>query len=141
MDYYYLDTYYTEAVVSVNGLIRAGEGSVPLCPGTGTNTKFPTNDLDYNDNLIAPFWADLDLSGGGELYGAIILWNGAAHTVIEWENALVKETGQRVSFQTLDPGWRRQYLVLLPVRVRTRPWARATPRHPSARRMPPATKG
>ena len=41
---------------------------------------------------------DLSLVGGN-LYGAIVLWNGAAHTVIEWENATFKQTGQKVSFQ------------------------------------------
>lgn len=98
MDFYYLGDYYTDAVISVNGVIRAGQPSVPLCPNN-TNLNIPVNDpSDFNDNVIAPFWADLDLSTGN-LYGAIVLWNGAAHTVIEWENAKFKQTNQLISFQ------------------------------------------
>lgn len=98
MDFYYLDTYYDVVTISMNGVMRAGEASVPLCPFP-SNTKFPTNDIsDFNDNLIAPFWTDLDMTGGN-VYGAIIIWNGAAHTVFEWEDARIKETNTRVSFQ------------------------------------------
>ncbi len=96
MDYYYLGDYYTQGIISVNGVFRAGLTS--LCP-SNTNQNIPVNEpSDFNDNVIAPFWSDLDLTGGN-LYGAIILWNGAAHTVIEWENATFKQTGQKVSFQ------------------------------------------
>lgn len=98
MDFYYLGDYYTEAIITVNGVFRAGIPAIPLCP-SNTNQNIPSNDpLDVNDNVIAPFWADLDLSTGN-LYGAIILWNGAAHTVIEWENVKFKQTNQLISFQ------------------------------------------
>lgn len=99
MDFYYLGNYYTEAIISVNGVIRAGMPSLPLCP-SNTNLNIPVNDpSDHNDNVIAPFWSDLDLAGGGKLYGAIILWDGKAHTVLEWENARFKQTNQRITFQ------------------------------------------
>lgn len=98
MDFYYLGDYYTDGIITVNGLFRAGIPTIPLCP-SNTNQNIPSNDpLDVNDNVIAPFWADLDLTGGN-LYGAIILWNGAAHTVIEWENVKFKQTNQLISFQ------------------------------------------
>ncbi|MCX6033311.1 MAG: S8 family serine peptidase [Chloroflexi bacterium] len=101
MDFNYLDTHYTDVIVSVNGVMRAGfpGGLITRCP-SNTNQNFPATDNPFhtNDNLIAPWWADLDMTGGN-LYGAVIGWNGVAHTVIEWENALIKETNQRVSFQ------------------------------------------
>lgn len=101
MDFNYLDTHYTDVILSVNGVMRAGlpGGLIIYCP-SNTNQNFPTPDPPRrtNDNLIAPWWADLDMTGG-DIYGAIVGWNGAAHTVIEWENALVKETNKRVSFQ------------------------------------------
>lgn len=98
MDFYYLGDYYTKGIITMNGVFRAGLPFLPLCP-SNTPQNIPSNDpLDINDNVIVPFWADLDMTGGN-MYGAIILWNGAAHTVIEWEDARVKQTNKRVSFQ------------------------------------------
>jgi hypothetical protein len=98
MDFYYLDNYYTDGLITVNGLFRAGVPALPLCP-SNTPQNIPSNDtFDINDNVIVPFWADLDLTGGN-LYGALTLYDGKVHTVIEWENARIKQTNQRVSFQ------------------------------------------
>ncbi len=98
MDFYYLDTHYTDILVSMNGVVRAGIPTSPLCP-TGTPTKFPNNDAgDMQENLLAPFWADLDLTGGN-MYLVLTILNGKPHTVIEWENIRLKATNQRFSFQ------------------------------------------
>jgi uncharacterized repeat protein (TIGR01451 family) len=98
MDFYYLDTHYTQILVSMNGVVRAGIPTSPLCP-TGTPTKFPTNDPgDMQENLLAPFWADLDLTGGN-MYLVLTVFNGKPHTVIEWENIRLKANNQRFSFQ------------------------------------------
>ncbi len=98
MDFYYLDTHYTDILVSMNGVVRAGIPTSPLCP-TGTPTKFPTNDPgDMQENLLAPFWADLDLTGGN-MYLVLTIRNGKPHTVVEWENIRLKATNQRFSFQ------------------------------------------
>lgn len=98
MDFYYLDQHYTEVLVSMNGVVRAGVPTLPLC-NFETPEKFPANDpFDIKDNLLAPFWADLDLTGGN-MYLVLTIFNGKPHTVIEWENVRVKQTGQRVSFQ------------------------------------------
>lgn len=97
MDFYYLDTHYTEVLISMNGVMRAGVPTLPLCPGNPNS--FPTNDpTDVTDNLLAPFWADLDLTGGN-MYLVLTNLNGKPHTVIEWENVRLKATNQRFSFQ------------------------------------------
>lgn len=102
MDYYYLGTHYTDMMISVNGVARAGVPSgfsVPCPSNTPQNIPSPdSNRYHSNDNVLAPFWADLDLTGGS-MYLVSTSLNGKAHSVIEWSNAKVKATGQRVSFQ------------------------------------------
>jgi hypothetical protein len=101
MDFYYLDQHYTEVIVSVNGVVRAGVPGTPivLCPNdTPQNIPSADNPFHFSDNLLAPFWADLDLTGGN-MYLVLTIHNGKPHTVIEWENVLVIQTNKRVSFQ------------------------------------------
>jgi hypothetical protein len=82
----------------MNGVVRAGVPELAFC-NYETPEKFPTNDRsDIRDNLLAPFWADLDLTGG-QMYLVLTIFNGKPHTVIEWENVRIKQTNQRVSFQ------------------------------------------
>lgn len=101
MDFYYLDTHYTDVLISMNGVMRAGVPSgisVPCPSNTPQNIPSPDTGKRSNDNVLAPFWANLDLTGGN-MYLVLTELNGKPHTVIEWENALVKQTNQRVSFQ------------------------------------------
>jgi uncharacterized repeat protein (TIGR01451 family) len=98
MDFYYLDTHYTDILISMNGVVRAGIPATGICPLATPNT-LPTNDpFDFQENLLAPFWADLDLTGGN-MYLVLTILNGKPHTVIEWENIRLKATNQRFSFQ------------------------------------------
>lgn len=102
MNFYYLDQQYTDVLISRNGVMRAGvpSGARVPCP-SNTPQDIPSPDSNRyksNDNLLAPFWADLDLTGGN-MYLVATLYDGKLATVIEWKNALVKQTNQRVSFQ------------------------------------------
>lgn len=98
MDFYYLDQHYTEVLISMNGLMRAGVPTLPLCP-SNTPQNIPNDDKrDINDNVIVPFWADLDLTGGN-MYLVLTVLNGKLHTVIEWENAVLKGRTEEFSFQ------------------------------------------
>jgi len=45
-----------------------------------------------------PFWADLDLTGGN-MYLVLTVLNGRLHTVIEWEDAVLKGRTEKFSFQ------------------------------------------
>ena len=57
------------------------------CP-SNTPQSIPSpdgNSYHSNDNVLAPFWADLDMTGGN-MYLVLTILNGKPHTVIEWEN-------------------------------------------------------
>jgi len=98
MDFYYLGQHYTDVVVSMNGVMRAGIPISPLCP-SNTPKNIPANEArDENENVIVPFWADLDLTGGN-MYLVLTVLNGRLHTVIEWEDAVLKGRTEKFSFQ------------------------------------------
>lgn len=98
MDFYYLDQHYTDVVISMNGVMRAGIPTSPLCP-SNTPLNIPNNEKrDENENVIVPFWADLDLTGGN-MYLVLTVLNGSLHTVIEWEDAVLKGRTEKFSFQ------------------------------------------
>lgn len=74
---------YTQVIWSVNGTIEAGAAS-----GTATsylNQQFP--DSTAPNNLLAPFWTDLNLGAGGNWYVAVLTAGPNQYTVYEWENA------------------------------------------------------
>ncbi len=85
VDFWYVNKHYGDMIMSTNGVVRAGIGPLQLCPPT-TNQSFPTNDfIDDFDNLIAPFWTDLDPESGGQMYyEAGVMYNGKPHYVLEW---------------------------------------------------------
>ncbi len=93
MNFNYFGTSYVEAIVSVNGVLRAG--TFPLCP-SDTNAQIPAND--FANNIMAAWWDDLNLTSGGALYGALVSYNGANHTVISWENVPI-DGGGTATFQ------------------------------------------
>jgi uncharacterized repeat protein (TIGR01451 family) len=93
MNFTYWGTAYTQAIVSLNGVLRAG--TFPLCP-SDTNAKIPVND--FANNIMAPWWADLNFTSGGHLYLVATSYNGAPHTVISWENVPL-DTGGTATFQ------------------------------------------
>ena len=74
---------YTEALVSVNGTVEAGSASLSFT--SFNNQEFP--DATPPNNLVAPFWRDLNQSAGGEMYVAVLSDAVPSQwTVYEWEN-------------------------------------------------------
>jgi uncharacterized repeat protein (TIGR01451 family) len=73
---------YGSVIWSVNGTIEAGTAS-------GVATSFDNQDFpDPNppNNLLAPFWRDLNLCGSGNWYVASLGDGSDAWTIYEWEN-------------------------------------------------------
>jgi uncharacterized repeat protein (TIGR01451 family) len=90
----YFGTNYTQGVWSVNGTLQAGLNI--FCAGN-TNGQVPsTSDP---DNLLAPWWSDLDFTNGGTWYFVGVSYNGTPHTVFSWENVPMKNSSQTASFQ------------------------------------------
>lgn len=83
--YFYDGAWYTDVAMTSNGYLIAGVGSdEELSP-------FPQNFPDpiIPNNVLAPFWTDLDPAEGGNLYAALLsLSSGDAWIVFEWENVL-----------------------------------------------------
>ncbi len=75
---------YTQALFSVNGTIEAGSASGWF--SSYLNQNFP--DAAQPNNILAPFWRDLNLNEGvGYMYIASLGDGaGSAWTVYEWEN-------------------------------------------------------
>ena len=92
VDFYYVNKHYGDMILSANGVVRAGVGPLQACPPTA-NQSFPTNDLiDDWDNLIAPFWTDLDPEAGGQIYyESGVIYNGKPHYVMEWNAIPLKD--------------------------------------------------
>ena len=91
----YFGTTYTQGIWSVNGTVQAGTtgGS---CAGN-TNGQIPSTP--NPDNLLAPWWSDLDFTSGGSWYFVGVSYNGAPHTVFSWENVPIKNSTATASFQ------------------------------------------
>ena len=73
---------YSQVIWSMNGTIEAGSAS-----GVGTsfnNQQFP--DATPPNNLLAPFWRDLNPCNGGNIYVAILNSGPFQWTIYEWEN-------------------------------------------------------
>ncbi len=86
----YGGAFYNSVVMSSNGFFVAG--------GDNTSAFSPFNqnlpDPAVPNNVIAPFWTDLDLdgtsptdSGGGDLYAALLSAGPTTWLVLEWQNA------------------------------------------------------
>ena len=74
---------YTEVLFSVNGTLEAGSASGAFTSFANQNLPDPTTP----NNIIAPFWRDLNLDQGGNMYLAVLgLPTGEEWTVYEWEN-------------------------------------------------------
>ncbi|MFO7679332.1 MAG: hypothetical protein R6X34_04725 [Chloroflexota bacterium] len=84
--YTYLGQEYTDVAMSSNGYLIAGVGSdaeTSYAPQIFPDPAVP-------NNVLAPFWTDLDPSAGGNLYAALLsLSDGNAWIVFEWENVPV----------------------------------------------------
>jgi uncharacterized repeat protein (TIGR01451 family) len=73
---------YDSLILSVNGTIEAGLAS--LSTAGAANTDMPASTLP--NNLIAPYWRDLNLGDGGQWYLAFLTDGPFGWLVIEWED-------------------------------------------------------
>ena len=92
----YLGDTYTVLGVTSNGYIIPGGGSAAdlgQLPQTFPDPAPP-------NNVIAPFWTDLDPSVGGNLYAATVSGGEQSWIVIEWEDVPAYGGDDAYTFQT-----------------------------------------
>jgi hypothetical protein len=82
LDFVYQDIHYDEAIWSVNGTLELGTSSG--IAALGANTALP--DPALPNNLLAPWWTDLDLSAGGEWYTGALTDGATVYDVFEWRD-------------------------------------------------------
>lgn len=83
-DFYYLGEHYTEVIWSTNGTVEAGSDS--MSSAGYQNFEMPNTAIP--NNLLAPWWTDIDFNEGGLWYlASITADNITYYTVFEWENA------------------------------------------------------
>lgn len=73
---------YSDVIWSVNGTIEVGSAS-------GLATSYFNQELPSSaapNNILAPFWTDMNLGAGGNWYVAVLNAGPDAFTVYEWEN-------------------------------------------------------
>lgn len=103
IDIEYMGQTYTNVQVSSNGFISLGTSS-------GQVTEYRPQSLpgaSEPNNVIAPYWTDLDLdgtadddTGTGTMYAATLNTSTNQFFVVEWENAMLwGDTGSSVNFQ------------------------------------------
>lgn len=73
---------YTDIIMSVNGTIEAGTAS--LLAASASNTDMP--DAAPPNNLLAPYWTDLNLTDSGNWYLAVLSDGVNDYIIAEWEN-------------------------------------------------------
>jgi len=83
---------YTRVHVSTNGFIQLSNSATAPAPAP-TNAKLPS--AMSATNMLAPFWTDLDLTGGstggGTLHAGTVNSGGRLYLVIEWNSVQVWE--------------------------------------------------
>jgi subtilisin family serine protease len=82
LDFVYQGVQYTDAIWSVNGTLEIGTAS-GYAAGAG-NVVLPTPDA--INNLMAPWWTDLDLSSAGNWYLEALTDGVYVYDIFEWEN-------------------------------------------------------
>lgn len=96
LDMVYLGQSYDNAIWSVNGTIEPGSASGLLASASNTSLPSPTPP----NNLIAPWWTDLNLCDGGNWYLAGLTDGVNDFTVFEWENVpRFDDLDSRATFQ------------------------------------------
>jgi subtilisin family serine protease len=73
---------YTQVIWSVNGTIEAGTASGVASSATNQNLPSPA----IPNNVLAPWWTDLNLGAGGNWYVAVLNAGPDQYTVYEWED-------------------------------------------------------
>jgi uncharacterized repeat protein (TIGR01451 family) len=82
MDVYYGGRHYDDAILSVNGTMEIGTESAAV--SGPVNTALP--DAAAPNNLLAPFWTDLDMTSAGNWYIGGLTDGVTTWDVFEWEN-------------------------------------------------------
>jgi hypothetical protein len=80
LDFEYLGIEYDQAIWSVNGTLELGTSSGVAAPAASGLLPDPV----LPNNLLAPWWADLDLSAGGQWYTATLSDGVDDYDVFEW---------------------------------------------------------
>lgn len=80
---------------SVNGTLELGAASGQAAGAS--NQTFP--DAQAPNNILAPFWTDLDMSNTGEWYTGRLSGGGASFTIFEWANVPLFGSDLAYSFQ------------------------------------------
>jgi uncharacterized repeat protein (TIGR01451 family) len=83
LDFYYLGEHYDRVIWSINGTVEAGAAS--LMAASWNNVELP--DPALPNNLLAPWWTDLDLTDSGNWYVASVAVGPNSYYVFEWEDA------------------------------------------------------
>jgi uncharacterized repeat protein (TIGR01451 family) len=78
--YTYNGETYTQTLFSVNGTLEAGSASLSFSSFNNQNLPDSTSP----NNILAPFWRDLDQSAGGEMYLGRLGGGCAIWTIYEW---------------------------------------------------------
>ena len=73
---------YNQVIWSVNGTVEAGTSSGVASSFSNQELPDPT----IPNNIMAPFWRDLNGCAGGEMYAVILSDGDHTWTVLEWEN-------------------------------------------------------
>lgn len=78
----YNDQTYSQVIWSVNGTVEAGTASGLAT--SASNLSMPNPSLP--NNLLAPWWTDLNLGAGGNWYVAVLTAGPNQYTVYEWQD-------------------------------------------------------
>ncbi|MBP8227258.1 MAG: S8 family serine peptidase [Pararheinheimera sp.] len=93
---------YSRVYISDNGIINFSNTVTTPAPSF-TNQRLPSSATP--NNLVAPFWADMDLSGGatggGNLYYDILTLGSTDYLVVEWNKVKIYDdaSGNEYTFQ------------------------------------------
>jgi uncharacterized repeat protein (TIGR01451 family) len=82
LDVWYLGTQYTTGIWSINGTLELGQASGQTAPWNNQPMPHPS----LPNNLLAPFWTDLDLTATGNWYIGDLSDGTNDYTVFEWED-------------------------------------------------------
>ncbi len=82
LDITYMGEHYTEGLWSVNGTFEMGTASGVSASFFNQNLPDPA----APNNILAPWWADLNLGGGGDWYIGAVTNGERSWDVLEWEN-------------------------------------------------------
>ncbi len=82
-DFWYLGKHYTEAIWSVNGTLEAGSESGYASSYNNLEMPDPT----IPNNLLAPWWGDIDFNDGGTWYLGTLTDLIYLYDILEWKSA------------------------------------------------------